>query len=198
MSQSVRQAPETEAVPRQPVQWDRKSAPVKVLWGRVAALAATIIAAYLLGRVTAPDGVPAESLVRAETELAAAKQRVTELETRLAETTSPESARTVPAPAEQGAEEPTSAAPEDRRDETDAGDAPATGAGIPPDEGAEAPGSRPNSAETYVVKEGDSLNTIAREFYGDASLVGLIAEANNITARGQIRVGQKLDLPPKP
>lgn len=196
MSQSVRQAPETEAIPRQPVQWDRKSAPAKVLWGRVAALAATIIAAYLLGRVTAPDGVPAESLVRAETELAAAQQRVTELETRLAETTSPESARTVPAPAEQGAGEP-STAPEDR-EETGAGDAQATGAGIPPDEGAEAPGSRPDSVETYVVREGDSLNTIARRFYGDASLVGLIAEANNITARGKIRVGQKLDLPPKP
>lgn len=192
MSQSVRQAPETEAIQRQPVQWDSKSAPVKVLWGRVAALAATIIAAYLLGRVTAPDGVPAESLVRAETELAATQQRVTELETRLAETTSPESGRTVPAPVEQGAEEPTSAT------EEGAGDAPATGAGIPPDEGAEAPGSRPDSVETYVVREGDSLNTIAREFYGDASLVGLIAEANHITARGKIRVGQKLDLPPKP
>lgn len=197
MSQSVRQAPETEAVPRQPVQWDRKSPPVKVLWGRVAALAATIIAAYLLGRVTAPDGVPAESLVRAESELAAAQQRVTELETRLAETTSPESARTVPAPAGQGAEEPSSA-PGERRDETGAGDATATGAGIPPDAGAEAPGNRPDSVETYVVREGDSLNTIARRFYGDASLVGLVAEANNITARGKIRVGQELDLPPKP
>jgi nucleoid-associated protein YgaU len=49
-----------------------------------------------------------------------------------------------------------------------------------------------------VVEEGDSLNTIATDFYGDASLVKLIARANNITARGQIRVGQKLELPPKP
>lgn len=198
MSQSVRQAPETEEVQRQPLEWDGKSSPpVKVLWGRVAALAATIIAAYLLGRVAAPEGVPPEELGRAQTELAAAQDRITELEARLAETTSPESVRPVTPPAGQDAGEPTLAPGQAQPDETGTGDAPGAGA-IPAEEGAEAPQNRPETIETYVVREGDSLNTIAREFYGDASLVGLIAEANNITARGRIRVGQKLDLPPKP
>jgi nucleoid-associated protein YgaU len=48
------------------------------------------------------------------------------------------------------------------------------------------------------VEDGDTLNTIANDVYGDASLVDLIAEANNITAQGQIQIGQKLELPPRP
>ena len=194
MSQSVRRASGIEEVGR-PLETDRPGAPVKVLWGRVAALAVAIIAAYLLGRITAPSGAPAEELGRARNELAAAQERIAELEARLAEVTSPENARPVTAPAEESVD-PTGPGEQDgARTGTD--EAPAAG-GVPAEEGAGAPGTNRNSAETYVVREGDSLNSIAQDHYGDASLVRLIAEANNITARGRIQVGQKLELPPRP
>ena len=197
MSQSVREPWETEEVGRRPLEWDRTDPPVKVLWGRVAALAATIIVAYLIGWATGPRGVPPEELQGTEAELAAAQGRITELETRLEETTSPENARPVLRPDAQNADEadgPQVRAPSDSNDPSGA----AAGGQEPSPEGAQAPDDQPGSGRTYVVEEGDSLNTIARDFYGDASLVKLIAKANNITARGQIRVGQKLELPPKP
>ncbi|MBA3349940.1 MAG: LysM peptidoglycan-binding domain-containing protein [Actinobacteria bacterium] len=196
MSQSVRQPHDTEEVQRRPIEWDRTSPPVKVLWGRVAALAVTLIVAYLIGHVTGPQGVPATELSQARTELAAARERITELETRLEDTTSPESSRPVSPPVLQGAdggEEPQAQAPSDVNGQQE--EATAT---QPPGEGAPAPGDQLESSRTYVVRDGDSLNTIARDFYGDASLVKLIAEANNIAAQGQIRIGQKLELPPKP
>ncbi|MDQ3783753.1 MAG: LysM peptidoglycan-binding domain-containing protein [Actinomycetota bacterium] len=196
MSQSARQPRQTDDVRRGPVEWDRSSPPVKVLWGRVAALAVTIIAAYLIGRAAGPQGVPVEELGRAQTELAAARERITELETRLEETTSPENARPALPPDAQGADEAPEPQAQASLDANGAEGAPATGR--EPTEGPQALPAQAESVRTYVVEDGDSLNTIARDFYGDASLVGLIAEANNITARGQIRVGQKLELPPKP
>lgn len=198
MSQSARQPHETEEVQRRPLEWDRTSPPVKVLWGRVAALAVTIIIAYLIGRAAGSQGVPEEDLAQAQTRLAAAQGRITELETRLEETTSPESARPVSPPTAPGADEAPEPQAQAPLDGSGAEEAPAAG-GEPNAEGAQSPQVRPQPvARTYVVENGDSLNTIARDFYGDASLVDLIAEANNITARGQIQVGQKLELPPRP
>ncbi|MDQ3752770.1 MAG: LysM peptidoglycan-binding domain-containing protein [Actinomycetota bacterium] len=193
MSQSVREPWETEEVGRRPLEWDRTDPPVKVLWGRVAALATTLVVAYLIGWATGPRGVPAEELQGAETELAAAQGRIDELETRLEETTSPESSRPVLRPDAQDADEadrPQAQNPSDGNDAgRDAAEGPAT---------TQAPEAGPASGRTYVVRDGDSLNTIAIDFYGDASLVNLIAKANNITARGQIQAGQRLELPPKP
>lgn len=51
---------------------------------------------------------------------------------------------------------------------------------------------------TYVVRSGDTLAGIAVEFYGDASLDDLIAEANGITDPQSLRPGQKLIIPPEP
>ncbi|CAN5291616.1 hypothetical protein BH20ACT22_BH20ACT22_00490 [soil metagenome] len=196
MSQSARQPHQTEEVQRRPLEWDHSSPPVKVLWGRVAALAVTIIVAYLVGRAAASQGVPAEDLGQAQTELAAAQERITELETRLEETTSPESARPSLSPAAQGADEAGETQAEAPADGNGAEGDPAAGTG--PTEGSQAPQDQPESVRTYVVEDGDTLNTIANDVYGDASLVDLIAEANNITAQGQIQIGQKLELPPRP
>lgn len=194
MSQSARQPQQTQEVQRRPREWDKSSPPVKVLWGRVAALAATIILAYLIGRAAAPQ-VPAEELSRAQTELAAAQERITELETRLEDTTSPENARPELSPADNADEgaEPRAQAPADGNG-ADGDLAPSGG----PPEGNQAPQDQPGSVRTYVVEDGDTLNTIAKDVYGDASLVDLIAEANDITAQGQIQIGQKLELPPAP
>lgn len=52
------------------------------------------------------------------------------------------------------------------------------------------------SALTYVVKTGDTLSSICRKFYGDASLYWRLAAANNIKNANLIRIGQVLTIPP--
>jgi nucleoid-associated protein YgaU len=70
--------------------------------------------------------------------------------------------------------------------------APGAGAGEPeetqPDRG----------EETYVVKPGDTLRSIALKFYEDASLDDVIAEANDITDPEQLTVGLRLVIPSRP
>jgi nucleoid-associated protein YgaU len=49
----------------------------------------------------------------------------------------------------------------------------------------------------YVVKKGDTLSKIAREYYGDANLYPQIFEANRDVLKDpdKIQVGQKLRIP---
>lgn len=49
--------------------------------------------------------------------------------------------------------------------------------------------------KTYVVKSGDTLSKIAKEFYGDAGKYMDIAKANNISNPDKINVGQELIIP---
>lgn len=51
--------------------------------------------------------------------------------------------------------------------------------------------------ETYVVKEGDTLYKLAKEFYGDTGAWKLIRDANKatITTDGRIKAGQEIKLP---
>lgn len=53
------------------------------------------------------------------------------------------------------------------------------------------------SGEEYVIKEGDSFDSIAKAKYGNASFAGLIAEANPGVKATALRVGKHLVLPPK-
>lgn len=46
--------------------------------------------------------------------------------------------------------------------------------------------------QSYVVKDGDTLWSIAQQFYGDGSQYRKIADANNITSPDAITSGQKL------
>lgn len=48
---------------------------------------------------------------------------------------------------------------------------------------------------TYVVKSGDTLSKISKEFYGDANKYMEIANANNISNPDKINVGQELKIP---
>jgi nucleoid-associated protein YgaU len=54
------------------------------------------------------------------------------------------------------------------------------------------------AAETYEVKAGDMLWTIAEKKYGNGALYSLITKANSLSDGAPLRVGQKLVLPPKP
>jgi nucleoid-associated protein YgaU len=49
--------------------------------------------------------------------------------------------------------------------------------------------------QIYVVKPGDSLSKISREFYGDASKYMKIVEANQIADPDKIKAGQQLVIP---
>jgi nucleoid-associated protein YgaU len=53
------------------------------------------------------------------------------------------------------------------------------------------------TGEEYVIKEGDSFESIAKAKYGNASFSGLIAEANPGIKATALRVGKHLTLPPK-
>lgn len=56
-----------------------------------------------------------------------------------------------------------------------------------------------SAGEMYEVKPGDTLAKIAREHYRDATMVGVIFEANKNTMKTErdLRVGQKIILPAK-
>ena len=52
-----------------------------------------------------------------------------------------------------------------------------------------------SSGGSYTVRAGDTLQSIAQQLYGDASLWYKIAQANGITGDYQLREGQTLTLP---
>jgi nucleoid-associated protein YgaU len=53
----------------------------------------------------------------------------------------------------------------------------------------------PQGKQIYVVKPGDSLSKISREFYGDANKYMKIAEANQLADPDKIKTGQQLVIP---
>jgi nucleoid-associated protein YgaU len=51
------------------------------------------------------------------------------------------------------------------------------------------------SGTKYVVKSGDTLSKISKEFYGNPNEYQKIAKANNIPDPDKIQVGQELTIP---
>lgn len=49
---------------------------------------------------------------------------------------------------------------------------------------------------TYLVKENDTLSSIANTVYANAQLYGAIRDANNISAANPLRVGSEIIIPP--
>ena len=143
----------------------------KVLWGRIAILGGLVLVAFLLGRVTKSGGIPQERLDQANAEAAELQQQVDDLETELAA-------------------QPPITDPELGTDtESDAGTE---------DEGAAGTTETGTESETYIVERGDTLTTIAEDFYGDASLDDFLAEANNISDPAALSVGQEIIIPEEP
>jgi hypothetical protein len=149
-----------------------------ILWGRVAVLGAVVLLAFLFGRMTSGGGgVSQERYDAARSELRDARGTITDLEADLEEA---------------------QAAPADTDPNADAGDD--TGGG---DQGGnegedDTGGGVAAESEVYVVEGGDTLTTIAEDFYKDAGLSDFIAEANDITDPTQLSVGSEIIIPPKP
>jgi len=51
------------------------------------------------------------------------------------------------------------------------------------------------SGTMYVVKSGDNLSNISKNFYGNANQYQKIAQANDIANPDKIKVGQQLKIP---
>lgn len=154
-----------------------ESAPINILWGRVAVLGGAIVLAFLIGRMTGGGGgVPAAELEAARDRVATLEQDNQTLNDRLAATEqelTDARSQLAAAPVE---------APE----------------AAPADPAAEGDQSNEIKGETYVVEPGDTLTTLAERFYGDASLDDYLAEVNNISDPTALSVGQELIIPDDP
>jgi nucleoid-associated protein YgaU len=177
MSHVARKVEEIED-PAPIYEWEHDGYPLHVLWGRVFVLAALLLIAFLIGRTRPAASVPPEQVESLRSELASAEERIAALERQIEERSTPAEEKAVPTDTE-----------------ADTG----AGAGAPDVGARERPADADAAAsEVYVVESGDSLNLIADRVYGDASLADLIARANNIDRAGQIKVGDKLEIPAEP
>lgn len=147
--------------------WDDDSGSPKLLWGRVLALAAVLILAFLLGRATAPDDSASEvedlkaQLAQVSDELEAAQEQIDF------------GATNSPPPDDTGTESP----PPDDTTETESPPPDDTGGG---------------EVKEYTVKQGDTYNEIAEKFFKDPSKGACIADAND----GQtLIVGETINVP---
>jgi nucleoid-associated protein YgaU len=151
-----------EPEPEPSYEWDyeddRSSRP-KVLWGRIVIVAIVLILAYLLGRSTAPEGIPESRLEQARAESAQLEEDNQALADQVEEL---EAAQESPGPT-------------------------TTTAGGGTDETGE--------AETYRVRRGDTLTSIAQEVCEDPSLDNAIGELNGITDPEQLTVGSEIEIP---
>jgi nucleoid-associated protein YgaU len=161
--------------------WDYDEArsehrPMNILWGRVAILGAIVLLAFLLGRMTSGSGGADAS------QLTAANERVAELEQQNGVLTTESAAKD-----DQIADLQSQIAALETAGTTTGTDNTAA-----PSEGDQITGTK------YTVESGDTLQSIAEEFYGDASLDDYLAEINNITDPTALGVGQELIIPDDP
>ena len=143
----------------------------RILWGRVAILGLALLLAFLFGRATGGGeaGVPQARFDSVSDERDELEVQVQDLEAQLEA-------------AQQATPAPSAAPTDDPADDGTATD----------------PEGETEGGETYVVKQGDTLATIAEQFYGNASLDDFLAEANGITDPEALAVGTELVIPPEP
>ena len=149
--------------------------PPKVLWGRIAILVALLIAALLIGRMTAGTGIPASDLERAEKQAEDARAQVAALEQEISQL-------------EAELEEAEAQAQDDTSPPTD------------PQTGGEEEDTTPpeGEIETHVVQPGETLTTISEEYYGDTGYSDYIADFNDVIDPSHITTGTELQIPPEP
>ena len=59
------------------------------------------------------------------------------------------------------------------------------------------PSQEDTEIKEHVVKKGDSMSSITRNYYGDTSLVDELCKYNNISDPNKIIQGQVIKIPPK-
>jgi nucleoid-associated protein YgaU len=177
MREHSREPLEPYEPPQTDYEWDYDEEPArhetpKVLWGRIAILGVFLIAAFLIGRMTAGSGIPASDLERAErqaedarAQVAALEQEVNQLEADLEDAESQQDT----APTDAGT---------DQEEE-----------GTTPPEG---------EVETHVIQPGETLTTISEDYYGNSGYADYIADYNDLVDPSLISTGTEILIPPEP
>lgn len=162
--------------PQTSYDWDPEEEPVpvrsNVLWGRIAFFGGALLIALLIGRMSAPSGVPESDLSKANAEIQNLRNENQDLQAQLA------AAQTSPAP------------------ETSPSVASSPTDGSSPSDGS-SPGGTTITGQNYTVQRGDTLNTIASKFYGDTKYGDYLAEVNHITDPSALTIGMTLIIPDK-
>lgn len=158
----------------------------RILWGRIALLVLALLTVFVVGRCTAGGGGDEEQLELLQEEVDALRGQRDALEAEL---------------------EALQGAPSEDADNGEAdgegeaeGEAEGEGGGEGGGEGEETAmtmGAVGPSGSHEVTAE-DTLFSIAEQHYGDGALFTLITEANNLSRDDPLRVGQILDIPPRP
>lgn len=146
----------------------------RILWVRIAALVAILVAAFIAGFLLAPRESSDARVGVLEAELAQSEENSQQLEAQLAD------ARQQLADAQAQIEELEAAATPD---------ATATETPAPTEE---------ERTRTYTVQPGDTLQEIAVDYYGDVDYDDFLAEFNGIADTTELPVGFDLEIPPKP
>ena len=152
----------------------------RVLWGRVAALGGGLILFFLIGHWTAGGGGSSQQVATLQRQVDQDRTTIQQLQQSLAAVSQAPSTN------------PTAATT------PGTGASPAPPASPTPTPTATAPATSGNG-QTYKVKAGDTLGSIAGKFYGRTGhdLVALIEQANGMVD-ATIRPGQTLTIPPAP
>ena len=159
-----------------PPDWDdSEETPLHVYWGRVTALLVALLLAFGLGRASAPDGVEPATLQQVRAEAAELRADNDRLQEELSD-------------AEQEAEAAAEATQE----------APTEAPTEPDDETTGEQTAETSEEQTYVVKGGDTLGSIAQRFYEDAAFAEVIAEANGLSDPSLLTPGTELVIPERP
>lgn len=174
--------------------------PVRILWGRVAALAGAVVGAFVLGLAIDVGGDDEEDLEALRTELAEVREERDQKREQLDALSAGQDA---------DEDEDDEADEADEADEDDADNAEAdepdddpVDDDAPEDEqvaGEPEPATDaepdPDAGERYEVRAGDSLYGIAERFYGDGEQLSRIAEANGLDPSEPLPTGVELVIP---
>jgi nucleoid-associated protein YgaU len=157
----------------------------RVLWGRIAFFAAALLLMFFLGRCTTNAGVPEADVVKLRDQVAQLSEQNTRLNDQLAAAQANATNPLVDASEAESGEEDRQLA---SRDDSNADSRDTS-------QRSRRAVEAPAGSTTYTVQDGDTLNSIAKKFYGDERKYTLIAKANNLTRGKVIVVGQKLIIP---
>lgn len=152
----------------------------RVLWGRIGVMLLALLATFGLGRCSVDEGVPRADYDAAQARIGELEQRARDLEqNQVALAAGGIDVTPAPAVAEGEQQEGEQATAEPGVTPTEAATGALTGGG------------------EYTVREGDTLETIAQQVYGDGTLFNLIEQENAVDTT-QLQVGQTLRIPPLP
>lgn len=171
----------------------RRPAEPRILYGRVAVYAASLLLAFVLGTIVGGRGQVSDAEVeRYRAEVSELRRDNYDLEQQVAAYAAGQALPPGTQPEALGAEPGQAAAGEAPPEDPGGGQQDVAGADADVAETAELP----PGASTYEVQAGDTLISIAEAVYGDGSKYELIASANGVDA--QLEIGQELVIPAEP